>query len=378
MGGAVFRQSLIGALLLAACALAGCGAPDPATPVLPPAEPTPLPEARLPIELQLRDAFRVADPFARRAAVLLATESFLRDPALRATDDSIATSYYTTIAFSSGQLTLPDPAAIQRQDDVAIVALPEGLGLFLYDLGTPPGSEPVELSRWLVGLSSIHVTWGQGEAGVAYTTLGRDGVTRAHFALATAGEAGWRLSWLSDEAPDWWFNAQGGALAVAPDLSWLELAGEAADTTLAFYELGDAPRRTFLIRWERAANIYQMSPPAAGYPTRQAWLWDVAQPSPYATLVEFVEQLQMGDEPGVARLADGESVAAALEFGLHLPERRFQVVEAGSDRIVFRDLQGTFVAGFAPPPSEGDPWLITSLAPFGAPAPTPEAGDGEP
>ncbi len=361
-------------LLLAAIGLPGCTAPATVAPPSP--ELTPSPDARPPIEAQLRESFRATDPAARRAAVLLATESFLRDPALRGADDSIASSYYTTVAFSSGQLTLPDPAVIQRQGDLAVVALPEGLGLFLYDLGTL-GAEPVELSRWLVSLSGMHVTWGEGELGVAYATLGRDGVTRTHFALATADDLGWRLSWLSDEAPDWWFNAYDGTLTVAPDLSYLELTGEAASTTEAFYELDSEPRRVFRVRWVRAANTYQVSPPPAGYPTRQAWLWNVARPSPYATLVEFIERLQMGDENGAARLASEASItAAALDSGLHLPERRFQVIEEGQDRIIFRDLQGVYVAEFEPPAPGGGPWLITGLAPFGAP--TPEPQDDEP
>ncbi len=365
---------LVAALLAVIMVVPGCSPPPGAvSPIAETALPSAAPSTRPPIEAELREAFRVADPFARREAVLEATEDFLRDPVLGQSADPIASSYFTSVAFSSGQLTLADPALIQRQGTLVVVALPEGMGIFLYDLSTAPGTTPLALSRWTVGLNAMRAVWGVGELGLAYETLGKDGFTRAHFVLARADGTEWQVTWFSDETPDWWFNARNGTLEVAPDLSHLVLIGEAAETTQAFYEQEGEPRRVFEVRWERGGNIFQPMPPLESYPTRQAWLWEIARPSPYATLVEFVERLQIGDMEGVRMLVDSQAVVqSALDFGLNLPERRFQVVEAGQDRVVFRDLQGTFVADFWPPAPGGSPWIIKILAPLGAAPPAPE------
>ena len=72
-------------------------------------------------------------------------------------------------------------------------------------------------------------------------------------------------------------------------------------------------------------------------------------------------------------LVDSQAVVqSALDFGLNLSERRFRVVEAGQDQVVFRDLRGTFVTDFWPPAPGGDPWIIKNLAPLGAATPAPE------
>ena len=351
------------ALLVLAMALSACAdAPTPqSTPAAAPAE-TPPPAA----ETVLREAFRIADPYARREAVLRATGRLLRADALREAEDAVASSYLTDVSFSSGQLTLQDPALVRYHDDLAVVAVPEGLGIYLYDLSKPVDELPVELTRWSLGITFLDVVWGEGHAGVAYYTAPQaDSPAAAHFVLATEGEAGWRVSWVSDEAPDWWLAAEGGKLAVSPDLSLLELTGPGTGTTDAFYEAAGAPRRDFALSWARAANTYQVAPPPESFESRSTWLWSAAVPSPYAALVEFIERAQRGDLNGAAQLAsDPAVVEAAVSFGVTLPERRFEVVEASADRIVFRDVQGTLEAEFEM--VGGDRWLIRLLAPRGS------------
>ncbi len=349
--------------MLAACQAPRTALPSASTSSVP--EATPLP----PLESQLREAYRLADPTVRRASILAATDRFLRDDAVAKADDRVASTYYSQIAFSSGRLTLPEPALIRRSGRLAIVALPEGMGLILFDLSTD--TSPVEISRWTVGLQSMDVTWGSGETGISFTTLGMDNVTRAHYALITHGTADWQV-WLSDEAPDWWFNARGGSLEVSPDLSQIVVTGPAEGTTGAFYELGDAPRRTFRVVWRRDGSAYAVWPPVDPSADPATWYWQVAVASPYATLVEFVERLQSNDATGATHLASSpDVVGAAVDFGLQMPDRRFQIVSAQGRQIVFRDLQGTFVASFSPPQRGDAPWLIDSLEPVGVPTPTP-------
>ncbi len=354
---------VIAVLLLARCAPAA---------VLSPSAATPSPEIGSSSfsspRQQVREAFGTTEADRRLADILNAVGGFLRDVDERSLPDDVTAAHLTEAALASGRPVLIQPAYVRRAGDLAVVALPGGLGLYLYDLGVPMSATPLEISRWIVGLSTLEVIWGDGETGVSFTTLGVDGVPRIHYALLKReADRGWQTAWLSDEEPDWWFNAVGGTLDVSPDLSQLIVTGQATRTTDAFYEQSGEPRRSFRLVWQRQGDGYVLSPSPQSYSSRQAWLWDVAEPSPYATLVEFVERMQAGDEEGIAPLVGHQEVlTAAYDFGLHLAERRYQVVGGAADRIVFRDMHATFVASFRPPLQAGGTWLIIDLAPAGA------------
>lgn len=341
-------------------ALVGCASPPDMAANTPAAS---QPETAVPQPretLSLPEAYRLDDPLARREAVIDAAGRLLREQSLPVGDGD-ASAQFTELAFSSGALYLPDPGFIRQGAEAAVAGLPDGLGLFLYDLNSD--APPVEVSRWTVGLSALSVTWGDSEAGIAYSTLGDNGIERVHFALVTLGEDGWQLSWLSDEAPDWWFNAVGGNLQVEPDLSRLAVVGQADDTTGVFYEIGDAPRRTFRVGWVREMDGYQLSPLVESYPSRVDWLHSVAEPSPYTSLVAFIERLQALDESGAARLVTDETLLnTAVDLGLHRSGRRYQIVSVEDDAITFRDLDGAYRAAFRPPGEGGGDWLISVLS----------------
>lgn len=362
------RRRAMRLALLCALWLAGCTAPAAAT--TPVASPSPAAPATSlpPVENQIRDAYRVDDPLERQAAVRAAANRFLRDESLAPSNDETLAAYFTAVAYSSGTFVLGDPAALSRGSDAAVIGLPEGMGLWLVDLSAPETDEPLELSRWTAGLAALDVTWGAGEAGISYATLGTDGVTRPQFILTTRGSTGWRVSWRSDEDADWWFNAPGATVSVADDLSEVVVEGPATGTTGAFYEQDGEPVRTFRLRWARTGEAYRIEPLPEGYPNRQAWLRSVAVPGPYTTLVEFIERLQSGDLDGAEALtSDPALLDAALEFELALPERRYQVTATGEREIAFRDVDGTYRAAFTPPAGEGDPWLVSGLVALGAP-----------
>jgi hypothetical protein len=328
------------------------------------------------IESYLREAFQVDDPFERRERVLLAAEVFLRAPAVQQADDRAASSRFTDIAFSSRRLRLRDPGFIRRHDALAVVGLPDGLGMYLYDFSEEPGSAPLELTPWTVGLSALEVNWQQDEFGVSYATLGSDQAVRVHFLLATWDEEGWRVAWPGDEEPGWWFNATNGALSVSDDLERLVVEGEAPHTTLAFQEQGSTPRRRFRVEWTRDDDRYRQSPPESGYDTRREWLWAVAMPSAYATLVEFIERMQLGEEDEAADLVAGPDVlAAAQRLGLHRPTRRYLVTGYSAQTITFRDQENAYMATFAPSGEGEGTWQIIGLRQLGITpeTPTPEA-----
>jgi hypothetical protein len=371
----------LGTLVLLAV-LGGCVSQGASPTAEPPPGPQPSPTPVPPVDDRLRESFRRTDPAARKEGVLSATEAFLRSDAVGEMGDEDASAHFTTAAFSSERLIFPDPAFIRRREEWAVVGLPDGMGLFFYDLSAEPGTSPLELSPWTIGLSAVEVTWQRHAFGVSYTTIGSDDVARAHYVLVDRPEGDWRVAWLSDEEPDWWFNAYNAALSVAPDLSRLVVAGQARGTTEVFYEGEGTPRRDFGVEWVREEEDggYRLALPVGAYPSRRAWLWRVARPSPYATLVEFVERLQSGsDDEDLAHLVTGPAViSAAKAFGLHLPGRQYEIVAYDQQAITFRDRQGVFIATFGQPESGDAPWPMSSLKPLGAaePGPTPTTPPG--
>jgi hypothetical protein len=102
-------------------------------------------------------------------------------------------------------------------------------------------------------------------------------------------------------------------------------------------------------------------------------LWNVAVPSPYATLVEFIERVRLNDMISASGLVSNPSVvSSAFAYGLNFPENRFEVIAATGDTISFRCVRGTFNASFVPPLAGGNhPWRISRLAPVGVAPPTP-------
>jgi hypothetical protein len=319
---------------------------------------------------QLRSATRIGDMTTRRATVVGLIRPFLSDVAARQIDDQAASALLSDL-MTSNDVAIKNPAIICRQGDRAVVGLPDGLGLYMVDLTTPLDTPALELSVWTAGLDSVQVTWLPDQAGAQYTTVAADHTSTVHFALADRIDSHWEVGWFSDEDMDWWFNVTNARLIVSPDLHRLSVTGEARNSSSAFDEHAGTPQRLFSVEWQNQGDGYVLLPgPDAD---RTAWLWRVAVPSAYATLVEFVERVRLNDMAGSSHLVSNPSVVAdAFAFGLNFPENRFEVIAATSDRITFRCVRGTFNAWFAAPPAGADrPWLISTLSPVGAAPPTP-------
>jgi hypothetical protein len=181
--------------------------------------------------------------------------------------------------------------------------------------------------------------------------------------------------WLGDESPDWWFNATRSSIALAPDLTHITVVGEALETTSVFLEDQNTPRRRFRVGWDRTGDSYTPVPAVGEATNRQNWLWQIAEPSAYASLVECLERMRVRDSTGAAALTtDPAVVTTAASFGLGFPENSFTVTFQDDTHIAFQGRQGAFVATFQrPAPGSGpdQPWLITSILPAGAAPPTP-------
>ncbi len=350
-----------GRAALCAALLTACAAP-----AAPPA-PTPVTATPTPPAPDIEAAFSLPDPFSRRTRVLEAVDVFLRTRA-REMDDAAASAALTRAAFDSQRITLADPGFVRRQGDLAVVGLPDGLGLYWYDLSS---AAPLLISEWTIGLSAVEVAWQPDAAGVTFTTLGNEGLLTAHYALMVRRDNRWHIAWLSDDQPDWWLNAAQAQVTVTPDLSGVTVIGPARDTTLSFAEGPGHPARLFRMEWQRTADSYTPSLPGSAFNSRQEWAWAAAEPSPYTTLVEFIERLQRNDRAGAGRLAANIGVVpAASSFGLYLIDRPYEVILYEQDVIVFRGRQGTFAARFIPPGEGSRHWLITTIEPTGTLAET--------
>jgi hypothetical protein len=315
--------------------------------------------------MRLRDAYSLADPIQRQSAVLKATEDFLNEPSTRYQSDEIAASVYSQIVFSSGGVTLSDPAQVVRKEEIALVGLPDGLGVYLFELGET-GSNPLLISPWSGGLVRIQALWRENDIGVLYTSSMADHIQQ-HFALIAYAPGGWKAAWRSEDSPDWWFNSRDARIYVSPDLTTLEVEGSGTFNTPIFDETDSPLKQVFRIRWVRTAdNTYRIDPPPEGYGSREAWLSEVSNPSAYGTLVQYLQDLRNGDALSAqSRVVDTSVTRDAESFGLARPERLYTVIAYDETHISFRDNRGAFMATFVTSP-DAEGWLIQSIVPLGA------------
>jgi hypothetical protein len=355
------RLRAVFACLITVAVLSACQSQSTTPTALPatvPAEVSP----NVPPVIAVQAAYRASDPQSRRGAVLQAVSRFVADVAEQGLSDEDASLRLTEAAFSSQQVKLTDPAFVRREGSLAVVGLPDGLGLYFFD----EAGKAIEISRWTVGLSSVNAVWRDAETGIFYETAGIDDVNTVHFALLVDEEE-WHVAWLSDDAPDWWFNARNASLDIQPDLSSIAVTGEAEKTTVTFNESDGAPQRTFTLIWERDLNLYQLRAPISAYDTRDTWLWSVAVPSPYATLVEFIQRLQRNQlQQAEVLIVNSEVFDDALAFGFQLISSSYTVILSEPDRLIIQGHQGTFEITFQQ--SDGA-WKITGIAPTGIPEP---------
>ena len=357
------RLRTIFACLIVSSALCACQPTESPTPTALPATLPAEAAPNVPPVIAVQAAYRKTEPQPRREAVLQAVSRFVAEAADQGLSDEDASLRLTQAAFSSQQIKLTDPAFVRREGSLAVVGLPDGLGLYFFD----EAGSPVEISRWTVGLNSVNPIWRDGETGVVYETIGVDGIKTVHFVLIVHEAPIWRVTWISDDAPDWWFNARNASLDIQPDLSSIAVTGESEQTIVTFEESDSTPHRSYTLIWERNLNQYALKAPISGYESREAWMWSVAVPSEYATLVEFIERLQRQQvQQAKAMTVNSDVFDDALAFGFQLIGTSYKVILSEPERLIVQGHQGTFEITFQQ--SEVG-WQITGIKPTGIPEP---------
>jgi len=207
------------------------------------------------------------------------------------------------------------------------------------------------------------------EMGIIFVYIGASTVTPDYILLRREADE-WRKVWPSEKEPwrDLWITADGHLSFAAGDLSLLRMEGSSWGIFMEeepFFECHACPHRLFDLLWERQGDKYlpQVTLPLeAPYYDR---LWEITQPSPYASLFEFLRRLRAGDEAGALELTSDPSVAeGAKALGLDDTTVTY-IVEweaAPEETLLFstEDLSRKFVATFTQP-NEGEDWLLTDI-----------------
>jgi hypothetical protein len=205
--------------------------------------------------------------------------------------------------------------------------------------------------------------------GIIFAYIGASTVT-PDFILLRREEGGWQKVWPSAPEPwrELWMTADGDVSFAAQDLSLLRMEGSSWGVFLEeapFFECHACPHRFFDLLWERQGDKYlpQVTLPLdAPYYDR---IWEITQPSPYASLFEFLRRLRAGDEAGAMQLTSDPSVveeAKALGLGDPAADYMVEWEPAPEDTLLFstEDLTKKFAATFVQP-SEGKHWLLTDI-----------------
>ncbi len=207
------------------------------------------------------------------------------------------------------------------------------------------------------------------EMGIIFASIGASSVN-PYYLLLRRVDPGWEKVWPTELEPrdDLWIATDGEITFASDDLSLLQVRGSSFLVDYPeeiFFECHACAHRFFDLLWERQGDNYlpQVTLPLdAPYYDR---LWEITQPSPYASLFEFLRRLRAGDEPGALELVAEPSVldqAVALGLDDTMVTYMVEWEPAPEDTLLFstEDLTREFVATFAQP-SEGEDWLLTDI-----------------
>ncbi len=207
------------------------------------------------------------------------------------------------------------------------------------------------------------------EMGIIFASIGASSVN-PYYLLLRRVDPGWEKVWPTELEPrdDLWIATDGEITFASDDLSLLQVRGSSFLVDYPeeiFFECHACPHRFFDLLWERRRDRYlpQVTLPVdAPYYDR---LWEITQPSPYASLFEFLRRLRAGDEAGAMQLTSDPSVVEeAKALGVDDTTVTYMVEwePAPEDTLLFstEDLAKKFAATFVQP-SEGKHWLLTDI-----------------
>lgn len=207
------------------------------------------------------------------------------------------------------------------------------------------------------------------EMGIIFAIIGASSVN-PYYLLLHRVDPGWERVWPTELEPrdDLWIATDGEISFASDDLSLLQVKGSSFLVDYPeeiFLECHVCAHRFFDVQWARQGDNYlpQVTlPPNAPYYDR---LWEITQPSPYASLFEFLRRLRAGDEAEALELvAEPPVLDQAVALGLDDPAMTYMAgwEPAPEDTFVFstEDLTREFVATFIQP-GEGEHWLLNDI-----------------
>ena len=238
------------------------------------------------------------------------------------------------------------------------------LALFWGQAGTPFDYYPVTEGDAISDARKVG-----DEMGIIFAYIGASTVT-PDFILLRREEAGWTRVWPTELEPrgDLWIATDGEITFASDDLSLLQVRGSSFLVDYPeeiFFECHACAHRFFDLLWERQGDKYL---PQVTLPVDASYydgLWEITQPSSYASLFEFLRRLRAGDEAGALQLTSDPSVVEeAKALGLDNTTATYMVElepEPG-ETLLFstEDLTKKFAATFVQP-SEGTHWLLTDI-----------------
>lgn len=295
----------------------------------------------------------------------------LSDPEALALSDEALSRLLTETLSATGLLTSSGPVLLRRSSGLAVASLPDAAGLILID-----GTQTLLLSPWNLGILDLQLYPAEDSLGVRYVRRASESASTQHFVLVRRVEGHWQRAWLSDDEALWWFNNRNASLEVSRDLSRLTLSGEARAATDLFIDSPSGPVRVFTLDWRRSDQTYQPDPDPGRFETRRAWMAQIAQPSPYDSLVQYIEALTEADRrSALALLADESLLDFSIQLGLSERGRRYSLLEApqtSGSALRFGDEFGRYEVLFSPPTQLGQRWMISGIHSLDQ-APTPTA-----
>ena len=299
----------------------------------PPSPPTAIETARPPgAPPDVSELFRQAlsDP----AMLPEGAAAFLLLPELISMDDGQAAAYLSSLLTQAGWefplatqgVNLKRPGA-----DLTLVRLPTH-DVYLFWSG---GWQKIAVADTIEDVRLVN-----DDLGVIFAHVGAASVNPAFILLRRQPAGGWETLW-SPAGQREWLCTDGTITFVGEGLSQLRLAGSSfaldSGADEVFSECRACPHRTLVSTWERRDNEYlrrSALPPGA---SRAERLWEMTEPSPYASLHEFIRRLRIGDRAGARLLAVNDSVIEeAFACGLAEANVRLLVDSVAGQRIAFR------------------------------------------
>jgi len=240
--------------------------------------------------------------------------AFLSLPEIISMDDGQATAYLSSILTQAGWeftvavqgISLKRPAS-----DLAVLKLPPN-HIYLF---WPGGWQRASVGDLIEDARLIN-----DELGIIFAHVGASSINPAFTLLRRQPAGGWESLW-SPSGQREWLCTDGSISFVGEGLSQLRLVGSSfaldAGKDEIFSECRACPHRTLVSTWERLGNNYVRRSSLPSDAPRAERLWEMTEPSPYASLYEFTRRLRVGDQGNARLLAANDAIIEqALEHGL--------------------------------------------------------------